>query len=60
MKKKNNQRSGTLFSPELGEIIRRLKDKDPLFDEIVQRGSGSADDLREGDGEPEPEPPVDD
>ena len=69
MSKKNNQRCGTLFSPELQEITRRLKDKDPLLDEIVQRGSeqtpglvhraagNNVDDLRTDHAEPNEEPP---
>jgi hypothetical protein len=36
MKKKNNRRSGQLFSPESGEIARRLRDKEPELVEIIK------------------------
>ena len=37
MTKQNNQRSGTLFSPEFQEINRRLKLKEPELDELMSR-----------------------
>jgi hypothetical protein len=38
MSKKSDKGTGVSLSPEFGEIVRRLKDKEPELDEIVNRG----------------------
>lgn len=35
--KKNNRRNGALFSPELLEVVSRLKRREPELDEILKR-----------------------
>jgi hypothetical protein len=42
MSKKSDKGSGVSLSPEFGEIVRRLKDKEPELDEIVNRGEPKA------------------
>jgi len=37
MSKKSDKRNGVSFSPELREIIGRLKNKEPELDQIVNR-----------------------
>ncbi len=37
MTKKSDKGVGVSFSPELGEVIRRLKRKEPELDELVNR-----------------------
>jgi hypothetical protein len=34
---KNNTPTGSLFSPEFREVVKRLKRKDQLIDEMVRR-----------------------
>jgi hypothetical protein len=40
MRKKNNTPNGSLFSPEMKEVLRRLKTKEPEVDEIIDRVAG--------------------
>lgn len=41
MKKKSDKGSGVSFSPELGEVIRRLKRKEPELEEIIDQNGGT-------------------
>jgi hypothetical protein len=49
MSKKSDKGNGVSFSPELGEVIRRLKRKEPELDEMVDQ-EGAKDDEEEGTG----------
>jgi hypothetical protein len=47
--KENNKGTGTLFSPELKEIVKRLNDKEPELDRVLKSDSGQ-DFFRESKG----------
>lgn len=49
MKKKSDKGSGVSFSPELTEVLRRVKGNEPELDEVVGRGEVEAE--REGGDE---------
>ena len=44
---KNNKPNGPLFSPEFKEVVKRLKGKDQLIDELVTREGDRPEELTE-------------
>lgn len=40
MKQKSDKGCGVSFSPELGEVLRRLKRKEPELNEIIDQEEG--------------------